>query len=487
MKRLRLALALPLLAPTACTDAAGGNDAGGDATGTTETSETQSGTTGSIDDSGTTGGGSSDTTDSASGITGETDDSGTTGETDDSGTTGETTTGETTGSGDSTGTTPDPFCGDGTLDEGEDCDDGDANAEGASCTSDCAIATCGDGLVHVGVESCDDSGASKNCDDDCTLVECGDGVVNEAAGEVCDGDIELTCADEGFDGGELSCGSDTCQPDTSLCFLSTDVTFTVCGNGGNLGPSQAQCDTEYADTELGGDVTVESGIQEWTVPYTATYTIEVLGAQAGDHNNGVGGSGARIQGDFELTQGDVLRLLVGQSGSDGTLYNVGGGGGSFVVLEDDTPLIVAGGGGGVGNCDGVDLAVQSGSATEGDGSGGVGGNNGGWCGCGGDGSPGGGFDSGGMPSGGASFLSGGAGDDTERPGQCIDAGVGGFGGGGNGGNGGGGGGGYAGGDGGGSLGVAAGAGGESYNAGTNPETEDGFNAGEGSISIVLVP
>mgnify|MGYP000220795266 CR=1 FL=1 len=350
------------------------------------------------------------------------------------------------------------------------------------------VATCGDGLVHAGVESCDDAGASKNCDDDCSLVECGDGVLNEAAGEACDTDTDLTCADEGFDGGELTCGVETCQPDTSLCFSNVDVQFTVCGSSGNLGPAQADCDAEYTGTELEGSVVVEAGIQAWTVPYTATYRIEVWGAQAGDHNNGVGGSGARVRGDFELTQGDVLRILVGQRGSDGTSYDVGGGGGSFVVTDDDTPLIVAGGGGGVGNCGDADLPAQHGSAAQGDGSGGLGGNSGSWCGCGADGSPGGGFEFNGSPSGGASFLNGGAGDDTERPGQCVDSGIGGFGGGGNGGNGGAGGGGYAGGDAGGSLdGASIGHGGESFNAGTNPEAEDGFNAGEGSVRIVLIP
>ena len=108
------------------------------------------------------------------------------------------------------------------------------------------------------------------------------------------------------------------------------------------------------------------------------------------------------------------------------------------------------------------------------------------CGCGGDGSPGGGFFTSGTPSGGGSYLGGALGDNTERPDQCVDSGLGGFGGGGNGGNGGGGGGGYEGGDGGGLGGdfdAATGRGGESYNDGANPLGEDGVSLGEGSVTI----
>ncbi len=69
---------------------------------------------------------------------------------------------------------------------GEDCDEGDANSDSGECTTSCQLAFCGDGLVHAGVEQCDDSGASPRCDGDCTNVVCGDGVVNSLAGEDCE-------------------------------------------------------------------------------------------------------------------------------------------------------------------------------------------------------------------------------------------------------------------------------------------------------------
>src|SRR5262249_876252 len=47
------------------------------------------------------------------------------------------------------------ICGNGVLDLGEDCDDGNTDNTDA-CTSECQPATCGDGFVQAGVEACDD-------------------------------------------------------------------------------------------------------------------------------------------------------------------------------------------------------------------------------------------------------------------------------------------------------------------------------------------
>jgi uncharacterized delta-60 repeat protein len=56
------------------------------------------------------------------------------------------------------------------------------------CLAGCGSAAepvCGNGVVEEG-EVCDDGEASATCDPDCTAVECGDQVVNAAAGEACD-------------------------------------------------------------------------------------------------------------------------------------------------------------------------------------------------------------------------------------------------------------------------------------------------------------
>ena len=50
------------------------------------------------------------------------------------------------------------FCGNGTLDPGEGCDEGPANADlpNALCRTDCTPGRCGDGIVDTPLELCDD-------------------------------------------------------------------------------------------------------------------------------------------------------------------------------------------------------------------------------------------------------------------------------------------------------------------------------------------
>ncbi|UCE61416.1 MAG: hypothetical protein JSU63_06640 [Phycisphaerales bacterium] len=85
-----------------------------------------------------------------------------------------------------------PPCGNGEIDDDEQCDDA---GESATCDDDCTIAECGDGTINVAAgEECDDAGASDACDADCTLAECGDGIVNPAAGEECE-PLHDSCCD----------------------------------------------------------------------------------------------------------------------------------------------------------------------------------------------------------------------------------------------------------------------------------------------------
>jgi cysteine-rich repeat protein len=76
-------------------------------------------------------------------------------------------------------------CGDGVVEAGEACDDGNQNDDD-DCLQACRLNTCGDGRVNLRTEGCDDgNGASGDgCDSNCTVTACGNGVVT--AGEVCD-------------------------------------------------------------------------------------------------------------------------------------------------------------------------------------------------------------------------------------------------------------------------------------------------------------
>ena len=139
----------------------------------------------------------------------------------------------------------------------------------------------------------------------------------------------------------------------SLALSQTVYTFTNAGATGRTGPTQTQINSTYTGgNTLNGGVTINTqGYQEWTVPANGVYTIEVWGAQGGNAGNNItGGKGARMKGDFTLTQGTVLQIVVGQQGTTTSGYSSAGGGGSFVVKKTNSEkLIIAGGGGGVGN------------------------------------------------------------------------------------------------------------------------------------------
>jgi cysteine-rich repeat protein len=77
-------------------------------------------------------------------------------------------------------------CGDGFLEIGvEKCDDGNVSSNDA-CLATCVPASCGDGFVQTGVEQCDDGNQVNDdgCRNNCTLPKCGDGIVDP--GEQCD-------------------------------------------------------------------------------------------------------------------------------------------------------------------------------------------------------------------------------------------------------------------------------------------------------------
>ena len=170
----------------------------------------------------------------------------------------------------------------------------------------------------------------------------------------------------------------------SIALAQNILTFTNAAATGKTGPTQAQVNTAYDGTTLDDAVTINTtGIQEWTVPANGTYTIEVYGAQGGrsyllsSSTWYDGGKGAKMVGDFSLSQGDVLKIVVGQQGVDNpnNYRGAGGGGGTYVVLSSGTTLLVAaGGGGGAGDYAYVQHGQTSTSGTNG---GNSGGNNGG--------------------------------------------------------------------------------------------------------------
>ena len=77
-------------------------------------------------------------------------------------------------------------CGDGNLDPGEECDDGN-NDDFDGCSSDCMLEFCGDGVLQPG-EECDDGNNvdGDGCSAECLDEFCGDGILQPELGEECD-------------------------------------------------------------------------------------------------------------------------------------------------------------------------------------------------------------------------------------------------------------------------------------------------------------
>jgi len=131
-----------------------------------------------------------------------------------------------------------PICGDGIILPGEACDDAGANADDGDCTTQCQLATCGDGFVHdagSGTEECDDgqanNGPGKACKVNCILNFCGDGDPsptdacddgNQDNSDACINTCDVASCGDGHiwsgkescdDGNTANCdGCETCEP-----------------------------------------------------------------------------------------------------------------------------------------------------------------------------------------------------------------------------------------------------------------------------------
>ncbi len=70
-------------------------------------------------------------------------------------------------------TTAGPGCGDGVVQDGEECDIGDNNGPGSMCKSDCTLNVCGDGDKGP-FEGCDDGNNQNDdsCTNECKVITC---------------------------------------------------------------------------------------------------------------------------------------------------------------------------------------------------------------------------------------------------------------------------------------------------------------------------
>lgn len=188
------------------------------------------------------------------------------------------------------------------------------------------------------------------------------GVVSGTPGVVYDGTVRITGIDAIGNTAYQDITIKTTQP--PYLYLFSEATFTPGGASGINGPNITQArngigNPAWAATHL--QMPVYNGVMVWTVPKTGTYRIFAQGAGGNYEGQAVGmygAAGAQMQGDFSLTQGQKLRIGVGQRGiaGRGSQYYYhgvsGGNGASFVAKEtgsaDADILIIAGGGGAPG-------------------------------------------------------------------------------------------------------------------------------------------
>ncbi len=127
-------------------------------------------------------------------------------------------------------------CGDGAPQPGEECDDGNQDNTDA-CLDTCKSATCGDAFVQAGVEECDDGNASSTdgCVLGCVLATCGDGFVQEGV-EDCD-DQNGDNTDDCIDTCEAAvCGDGYVQDGVEECDDGNEVDADACKNDCTVPP-----------------------------------------------------------------------------------------------------------------------------------------------------------------------------------------------------------------------------------------------------------
>ena len=146
-------------------------------------------------------------------------------------------------------------CGDGVVDEGEGCDDGEANGDNAGCTASCQPAECGDGLKGPG-EGCDDGNAidGDGCTNTCKTPDCGDGVIQEGVEECDDANLDnadacletcqLAKCGDGFVRAQLEECDDANGDNADACLESCQL--AECGDGFTH-EGVEECDDSDAD------------------------------------------------------------------------------------------------------------------------------------------------------------------------------------------------------------------------------------------------
>ena len=156
-----------------------------------------------------------------------------------------------------------PECGNGVLEDGEECDDGDNGDPCDGCLDGCItwVNDCGDALT-CGEEECDDGNTSDedSCHNSCVVARCGDGFTWTGEEECDDGnDIETdsctsSCRNARCDDGFVQDGVEECDGDgarecETACEAIGTQACVACSWAEDCVPPEDECDDGLACTE----------------------------------------------------------------------------------------------------------------------------------------------------------------------------------------------------------------------------------------------
>ena len=149
--------------------------------------------------------------------------------------------------------------GNGTIEGGEQCDDGNA-LSGDGCNVSCELEVCGDGLLNNGgLEQCDDGNQDNDdgCSSVCRKERCGDGLVNN---------LKEQCDDDNVDSGDgcsarcqfETCGDGIVNNKTETCDDKNRLNGDGCQHDcqlppitwGFLPPAQVEFEGAFIDVQL---------------------------------------------------------------------------------------------------------------------------------------------------------------------------------------------------------------------------------------------
>ncbi|MEZ4365579.1 MAG: DUF4215 domain-containing protein [Kofleriaceae bacterium] len=250
-----------------------------------------------------------------------------------------------------------PTCGDGVRQGEEACDDGAANGDDRACTSRCLVAVCGDNLVWAGVEACD-AGAGNADDGPCTTAcarnVCGDGLRfagveacddgNTASGDGCRADCGKVeaCGDAVVDAGE-ACddGNGNAVDGCDACAATAWSAAAIVGGTANASGAGFSGGAGYT-FDLLGNLYIADNVRCQVRRIDAVTGVDTV--VAGTNACGLSGDGgpatsARLNGPDGIAVDGLGNLYIADTGNT-RIRRVAGTSGVITTLVDYAPIQV---------------------------------------------------------------------------------------------------------------------------------------------------